>query len=172
MPPTIPIAETLTGTSPGARSGAPFVVGELSLSASTTPPSLNFTQVGSEHHAVPEGGLSPESNFFDSPSPGVLRYVGDSPLRARVSYAVSVTVTASPAKTPFFSALQKNGELVLDTVQQGTIDASNLFLSFSGSSDKMLSLEPGDTLQVAVAGFVTGDYSTLITALVILASRI
>lgn len=169
---TVPITETLTGTPPGARSGVPFVVGELSLSASTTPPSFNFTQAASEQHEVPQGSLTPESNFFDSPAPGVLRYIGDSALRARVSYAISITVTAAPAKTPFFSMLQKNGSIVLDTVQQGTIDAPNLFISFSGSADKMLLLEPGDTLQVAVGGFVAGNYNTLITALVLLASRI
>jgi len=169
---TIPIADTSTGTSPGARSGVPFVVGELSLSASTTPPSFNFTQAASESHEVPEGSLSPESNFFDSPAPGVLRYVGTAALRARVSYAISITVTSSPAKTPFFSMLRKNGEIVLDTVQQGTIDSANLFLSFSGSADKMLSLEPGDTLQVAIGGFIAGEYATLISALIILASRI
>lgn len=168
----VPITEITSGATPGSSSGVPFVVGELSLSASTSPPAFTFTQISSEPHGVPKGSLSPESNFFDSPSPGVLRYIGGPALRARVSYAISVTVMSAPAKTPFFSMLLKNDVLVADTVQQGTIDAANTFISFSGSADKMLLLEPGDTLQIALGGFVAGSYETLITALILLASRI
>src|SRR6266542_1099915 len=172
----LPLCDTTCGAAPPAPP-APvvlvFVAGEVAFDGSLAPEPFSFTQVGSASSPVPVGVLDPASNLFDSPSPGVLRYIGDSPLRVRASYSITFLWDTGPSvQTAFFSILIVNGENVGETIQGLALSTSAGFTVFSESSDALLVLQPGDELQVGVAGIVPGTYTISSFCLTLVANRI
>jgi hypothetical protein len=168
--------ETICGGSPGAGGGPLFVAGEVSF-GDMTGAAFAFAQVASEQHPVTVGTLDAEnSNLFTNPSPGTLQYVGTAPLRFRVSYALSavwLSATGGVTASLFLSNLILNSDNVLSTLQLMSLDiGAEGDIAFTGSSDTLLTLQPGDTLQIGLAAFTPGStYSMLVSGLSIVATR-
>lgn len=168
--------ETVCGGSPGVAGGPQFVAGEVEFGDLTGTP-FSFDQVASEQHPVTVGALDAEnSNLFASPSPGALQYVGTAPLRFRVSYALSavwLSATGGVTAQLFIANLILNGNNVLSTLQLMSLDiGAEGDLSFTGSSDALVTLQPGDVLQVGLGALSPGaTYSTLVSGLNIVATR-
>jgi hypothetical protein len=147
-----------------------FAAGEIAHDGGSLGTPFVFTQVGEAFTPVPLGTLDPSSNLFSSPSPGVLQYVGDAPLRVRVSYSLGFLWTAGGGGTNAFSSvLVLNGAGVGETLQVEILDTGQ---AFSASSDTMLVLQPGDELQVGVSSLVEDTITIGVQSLTIVANRI
>lgn len=177
-----PLCSTTCGDTPpaalAAAAEALLVAGEVAFNGFSpfAPVFFTFVPVSpTSAHVVTFGTLNPDSNLFDNPSPGTLRYIGTVPLRARVSYSISFIWTAGIV-TPvqFEAALLRNSAIVGETIQLLSLDLTSDDTGFSASSDTMLTLSPGDELQVFInaAAITETDYTVNLLGLTIVANRI
>lgn len=178
MPP--PICQTSCGATPASATAAAlealfFVAGEVQFGSLTTPEAFVFTEVAGESHPITFAGivLDPSSNSFDSPAPGTLRYIGTTPLRALVSYGMTFLLIEGAGSAPviMLASLMLNGETLPETFQ-GSVEDADADNAFSASVSTMLTLQPGDELQVGIATLTPSTYTIAFTALNIVANRI
>lgn len=166
--------DTICGGSPGVGNGPLFVSGEVEFGSATAPAVFVFTETATESHPIPVGELNPDSNLFASPSPGVLEYVGTAPLRFRVSYSLAFDWRVSDFGTvdAFTTALLLNGARVDKTIQFQVLDKATGEELFAKTADTLLTLQPGDRLQIGISTLGTGAARTIdISSLTIVATR-
>ncbi len=173
VPASIAAAEIAAGTTPDWTAGLPCL-GAPSITFTSTAINGPPSSAGSTTTPIPIGTLSPNgSRLFDSPRPGVLRYIGKQSAQFRVSYQVIVTLTTDtsvPLPAPVNAALAFRVILTVLLVNSQPVNnsaATEELGNFTGltggfenvstfNGQALLTLNPKDELEIGVTDIIAG----------------